>query len=207
MSKKTIAQSTTSTKPQPHRFKTPVIVAAIAVVVVAMAAFAYWRQTDDRAAAAAQANQQPAGAPAAGSPNAPAPADMTAAAPLEPHPQQNLPPLQFPGYAPPRPPDVIKAVYRFAAEHPDVLSYVPCFCGCERAGHRGNEDCFVRARAANGDVVEWEEHGMECTVCIDVAQRSMQMYSAGASARDIRAAIELEWAPRYRNKTATPMPR
>ena len=28
---------------------------------------------------------------------------------------------------------------RFAAEHPEILSYVPCFCGCERAGHRGNE--------------------------------------------------------------------
>jgi hypothetical protein len=184
------------------------IVAAIAVVTVAMAAFAYWRQADDGAAVAAQANQQPAGAAALpGSPKVPALADMTAAAPLEPHPQQNLPPLQFPGYAPPRPPDVIKAVYRFAAEHPEVLSYVPCFCGCERAGHRGNEDCFVRARAANGDVVEWEEHGMECTVCIDVAQRSMQMHSAGASARDIRAAIELEWAPRYPNRTPTPMPR
>jgi hypothetical protein len=56
--------------------------------------------------------------------------------------------------------DVVNASYRFAAEHPEVLAYVPCYCGCERSGHRGNDDCFVAARAANGDVAEWEPHGM-----------------------------------------------
>ena len=70
-----------------------------------------------------------------------------------------------------RPPEVVKAAYKFAAEHPEVMSYVPCFCGCERAGHRGNEDCFVKARDVNGDVVQWEDHGMECAVCLDVATR------------------------------------
>ena len=71
----------------------------------------------------------------------------------------------MPGYPLGRSPEVITAAYRFAAEHPEILTYVPCFCGCERGGHRGNEDCFVKARAANGDVTEWEEHGMECNVC------------------------------------------
>ena len=70
----------------------------------------------------------------------------------KPHPQADLPPLPLPGYAPPRPPEVVTAAYQFAAEHPEILSYVPCFCGCERSGHKGNEDCFVRTRGANGDV-------------------------------------------------------
>ena len=48
---------------------------------------------------------------------------------------------------------------------------------------RGNHDCFVQARGANGDVIEWDEHGMECAVCIDVATRSRQMYASGASVR------------------------
>jgi len=56
--------------------------------------------------------------------------------------------------------DVVRSAYKFAAEHPEVLSYVPCYCGCERAGHRGNEDCFVARRDEKGDVVEWEPHGM-----------------------------------------------
>jgi hypothetical protein len=79
---------------------------------------------------------------------------------LTPHPQGNLPPLQFPAYPMPRSPEVVRAAYTFAAEHPEVLSYVPCYCGCERSGHRGNDDCFVTARAPNGDVTEWEPHGM-----------------------------------------------
>ncbi len=54
----------------------------------------------------------------------------------------------------------MNAAYKFAAEHPEVLGYAPCYCGCERSGHRGNDDCFVAARAANGDVTEWEPHGM-----------------------------------------------
>jgi hypothetical protein len=124
----------------------------------------------------------------------------------KPHPQKDLPPLRMPGYPLGRSPEVITAAYRFAAEHPEVLTYVPCFCGCERGGHRGNEDCFVKARAANGDVTEWEEHGMECNVCLDVAQQAMQMHASGASVRDIRAAVEAKWAGQATNHTPTPEP-
>ncbi len=108
-------------------------------------------------------------------------AQAAPAAPLKPHKQANLPPLPFQAYAPPRPPDVVRAAYVFAAEHPEILSYVPCFCGCERAGHKGNEDCFVARRDGAGDVVEWEPHGLDCAVCLDVARDAQQMYSSGAS--------------------------
>ena len=33
--------------------------------------------------------------------------------------------------------------YEFAARHPEVMKFVPCFCGCERGGHKDNHDCFV----------------------------------------------------------------
>ena len=132
--------------------------------------------------------------------------DPPPAASLGPHPQENLPPLPFQAYAPPRPPEVVRAAYKFAAEHPEVLSYVPCFCGCERAGHRGNEDCFVKARNAQGDVTEWDAHGLDCTVCLDVANEAMQMHRSGASVRDIRAAIEKKWASPSSGHTPTPQP-
>jgi hypothetical protein len=132
---------------------------------------------------------------------------VPASAKFGPHKQANLPPLPFQAYAPPRPPEVVRAAYVFAAEHPEVLSYVPCFCGCERAGHRGNDDCFVAKRDASGDVVEWEPHGLECTVCLDVANEARQMYASGASVRDIRAAIEKKWAGQSaQNHTHTPTP-
>jgi len=96
----------------------------------------------------------------AGAALAQTPVEPPAAAKLGPHPQENLPPLPFMPEPPARPMDVVRASYKFAAEHPEVLSYVPCYCGCERSGHRGNEDCFVTRRDEKNDVVEWEPHGM-----------------------------------------------
>jgi hypothetical protein len=93
-------------------------------------------------------------------PPSPAVVDPPRSAELGPHPQETLPPLPFDPAPPARPAEVVRAVYKFAAEHPEVLGYVPCYCGCERSGHRGNEDCFVTARNAKGDVTEWEPHGM-----------------------------------------------
>jgi len=76
-----------------------------------------------------------------------------------PHKQDRLPPLPY-DPTPARPPDVVRAAYLFAAEHPEITAYVPCYCGCENMGHRGNDECFVKARNEQGDVIEWEPHGM-----------------------------------------------
>ena len=69
-----------------------------------------------------------------------------------------LPPLPNVPYPPARPLDVTRAVYAFAARNPEVLRYVPCFCGCEHHGHQGNDDCFVSGRDADGKP-RWEMHG------------------------------------------------
>jgi hypothetical protein len=69
-----------------------------------------------------------------------------------------LPPLPI-GVPPQRPIEVVRAVYAFAARHPEVLDYVPCFCGCEHNGHARNTDCFVARRDAGGRVT-WDPHGM-----------------------------------------------
>ncbi|MBF0706804.1 hypothetical protein IQ283_09305 (plasmid) [Alkalihalobacillus hwajinpoensis] len=37
-----------------------------------------------------------------------------------------------------------KEAYQFAVDHPEVLNYVPCYCGCyEEDGHTSNTNCFV----------------------------------------------------------------
>ena len=34
--------------------------------------------------------------------------------------------------------------YQFAVAHPEVLNYMPCYCGCyEEDGHTSNTNCFV----------------------------------------------------------------
>jgi hypothetical protein len=105
-----------------------------------------------------------------------------------------------------RPAEVVRAVYEFAARHPDVLHYVPCFCGCEHMGHQGNDDCFVSTRDRSGRVSAWESHGMICAVCLDVARDAMQMHNSGATTAAIRAAIETKYALPGRSETPTPLP-
>jgi hypothetical protein len=73
--------------------------------------------------------------------------------------QISMPPIPNPGFAPGRPVDQARAVYQFAGEHPEVLKYVPCYCGCESSGHPHNESCFVKRRDQKGNVLEWDTHG------------------------------------------------
>jgi Protein of unknown function with PCYCGC motif len=121
--------------------------------------------------------------------------------------RKTAPPLPNVGFPPVRPMDVVRATYDFAAQHPEVLKYVPCYCGCGSQGHMANEACFVARRDARGNVLEWDTHGFGCTICVDVAREAMQMYSSGADVRSIRAAIERKWTPgNAAGKTPTPLP-
>jgi hypothetical protein len=211
-SSKSQSQSGDSTKGADARAKTgaasgpsPLILGAVIVAIVGVGVLAFWRPSSDPSSASAESAS--GAAPAANQASPQATARAAALANLGPHKQASLPPIPFQvGYAPPRSTEVVTAAYHFAAEHPEILSYVPCFCGCERSGHQGNHDCFVRSRAENGDVVEWDEHGVDCAVCIDVATRSRQMHAAGASATDIRAAIDKEFGSLYPAGAHMPTP-
>lgn len=184
--------------PGPSRSFSPLLMLALVAVVVVVGGFIYARSSDPQSATPASAQ------PSETSP--PAPVAQVPENRRKPHSQKSLPPLPVQPYTPPRPPDVVRAAYVFAAEHPEVLSYVPCFCGCERSGHRGNHDCFVKARSENGDVTEWDPHGLDCTVCIDVATEARQMFTSGANASNIRAAIDKKWANFKGGHTPTPHP-
>jgi len=105
---------------------------------------------------------------------------------------------------------VIRTAYEFAARHPEVMKYVPCFCGCERAGHKDNHDCFVSARDSKNKVTAWEPHGLVCEICVSVAQQAWQMHNSGASISAIRASIEQKYASIATSRgthTPTPMPK
>ncbi len=119
--------------------------------------------------------------------------------------ESSLPPLPNPGFAPARPLEVTRQAYEFAARHPDVIKYVPCYCGCERSGHSSNESCFVRSRDTRGGVV-WDTHGWGCAVCIDVAVEAARMRALGANPVSIRAAIDRKWASQFPSSTPTPRP-
>ena len=52
----------------------------------------------------------------------------------------------------------VRDAYAFAANREDIVQYLPCYCGCEREGHRSLRDCFIKARAADG-TPKWEPMG------------------------------------------------
>ena len=141
----------TPPSPPPQRSRSPLLVVAIgAAVIAAVVVYSVYSRTSETTAPLS------AEAPAPG----PSIVDPPRSAAFGPHPQENLPPLPFDSGPPARPVEVVRAVYKFAAEHPEVLGYVPCYCGCEREGHRGNDDCFVAARNTAGDVTQWDPHGV-----------------------------------------------
>ena len=186
----------------------PLVIGAVVVALVGVGILAFWGGSNETPASASS-TESSASTPGTPQASANAIAKAEANSKFGPRKQAALPPIPFqPGYAPPRSTEVVTAAYQFAAEHPEILSYVPCFCGCERSGHQGNHDCFVKGRDANGDVIAWDEHGVDCAVCIDVATRSRQMHAAGASARDIRAAVDKEFGALYpaSKGMATPHP-
>lgn len=121
--------------------------------------------------------------------------------------RRTAPPLPNPGFTPVRPMNIVQATYDFAAQYPEILRYVPCYCGCGAQGHTNNENCFVARRDTQGNVLQWDTHGFGCAICIDVAREAMQLHSSGADVVSIRAAIERKWTPgNAAGKTPTPFP-
>jgi uncharacterized protein with PCYCGC motif len=175
----------------------------------------------------ANATNAPAATPVAAQAASPAkPADApqaVAAVAAEPSQKIIIPPKPKPGvphgpgfdmplidvgeYAPARPMDVLKDAHIFTADHPEVASYIPCYCGCGNMGHKNNADCFVGSRDAQGKVTSWVPHGAACAVCIDIAVESMRMHNSGASVSAIRTQIQSEYRPRFpTSETQTPPP-
>ena len=189
----------------------PWILIAGALVVAAGAFAMFWpggAESDAPATPVAEREVAAADAAAEAEPSLPerppAPPAPEERTPV-PDPGAPLPPLPLVPNMVPRAPDVIRGAYMFAAHRPDVLEYVPCYCGCETAGHGGNADCFVESRNADGTVRAWDTHGMACTICIDVAHKARQLHTSGATVQDIRAAIESDYA-RFPSQTPTPAP-
>ena len=185
--------------PAPRSASSPpwVLIGGLAALVVAAAVMLYPSSSPGTEAPTSETTAKAVERP-------PAP---IATEPASPQPPANaqFPPLPTAPNLIPRSPEVINSAYEFAARHPEVLEYVPCFCGCETAGHSANASCFVSSRHADGSVREWDTHGMSCIVCVDVAHSAQQLHASGASVGDIRTAIEAKYetSPRM---TPTPAP-
>jgi hypothetical protein len=101
--------------------------------------------------------------------------------------------------------DIARAVYSFAGVKPEVLEYIPCFCGCVSQGHQSNHDCYVKRRSEGGRVVEWDGHGLVCPLGPDITGDVMLWHEKGRPLSRIRNDIDREFSGRG-PATATPNP-
>ena len=105
------------------------------------------------------------------------------------------------------PVDLADDVYAFAGRNPDLLQYVPCYCGCRSQGHRSNLECYVRQHGPNGQVTEWNSHGYTCPVGPDITGDVMLWHQDGTPLSAIRDHIDHEFSSRGPATPTPPVPR
>jgi hypothetical protein len=102
--------------------------------------------------------------------------------------------------------DVARA-YEFVIVHPEVSSYLPCFCGCgKREGHSSLDSCFVSRRDAAGRMIARDPHAESCKVCVNVALDASRMIRAGVRLPEIRRRVESTYGVERSLWTDTPPP-
>jgi hypothetical protein len=99
---------------------------------------------------------------------------------------------------------MVEAAYRYALERPDVVQWMPCWCGCAGMEHRSNLDCFFRSRI--GGAVAFEEHASYCDICVETALLAQRRLAEGRSLVEIRAEVDARWGGNGVPGTPTDLP-
>ncbi|MEK7849134.1 MAG: PCYCGC motif-containing (lipo)protein, partial [Chloroflexota bacterium] len=88
----------------------------------------------------------------------------------------------------------VREAYVYAAEHPETISYIPCYCGCgQHDGHRSANDCFVDKRGADGSIT-YDPHGAGCEMCVDIALITKSMLGKGSTLAAVRKAVDAKYS-------------
>ena len=86
-------------------------------------------------------------------------------------------------------PQVVQAAYQFAAANPDVLTQLPCYCGCGGMGHTSNYACYVSGENPDGSLI-YDNHALGCSICVDITQDAMRMLDEGQPLTEIRSYVD-----------------
>jgi len=99
----------------------------------------------------------------------------------------------------------VQEAYAYALERPDVIEWLPCYCGCAAMDHRSNLDCFFKPRGP-GEGIAFEEHASYCDICVQTALTAKQVMAKGRSLPEIRATIDAMYAAKGVPGTPTDLP-
>jgi hypothetical protein len=87
----------------------------------------------------------------------------------------------------------VQEAYRFAAANPDVLTHIPCYCGCGAMGHTSNYACYVSGENDDGGLA-FDTHALGCSICVDITQDTMRLLRDGKSVPEIQAYVDQTYA-------------
>lgn len=87
----------------------------------------------------------------------------------------------------------VREAYQFAATNPEILSQIPCYCGCGAMGHTSNYACYVSGKDSQG-LITYDLHALGCSICVDITQDTMRLLKQGKSLPEIRAYIDATYS-------------
>lgn len=79
--------------------------------------------------------------------------------------------------------------YQYALYHPQVIEWMPCYCGCVKLDHRSNLDCYL----TRGQPAEFEQHASFCGICVQTTLLAKQLADQGKSLQEIRQAVDAQF--------------
>jgi hypothetical protein len=86
-------------------------------------------------------------------------------------------------------PVTVKQAYQFAVANQEILSQLPCYCGCGGMGHTSNYSCYLAGEDENGGLT-FDGHALGCSLCVDITQDAMRMLEEGKTTGEIRAYVD-----------------
>ena len=90
-------------------------------------------------------------------------------------------------------PVLVQQAYQFNVANPDVMTQIPCYCGCGAMGHTSNYSCYVSGVDADGKVII-DAHALGCSICVDITQDTMRLYKQGKTVPEIKAFVDQTYA-------------
>jgi hypothetical protein len=86
-------------------------------------------------------------------------------------------------------PAAVREAYQFAVANPEVVTELPCYCGCGPIGHKSNYACYVSGVEADGKI-SYDAHALGCSICVDITTDAMRLLKEGKDLAFIRTYVD-----------------
>jgi len=86
-------------------------------------------------------------------------------------------------------PAAVQQAYQYAVANSEIMTHIPCYCGCGAMGHTSNYACYASGQASDGSVI-FDTHALGCSICVDITLDTMRLVEEGQSVAEIKGYID-----------------